>query len=194
MPLHTVIVWDTIKLYPISRGEKPVGKRRIIHIETLCLCGCGEKIGDWKYRTDNGGPPKYIKGHYFRVMKEPRKTINIETLCECGCGEPVGEWKERPDRNPPRFKSKHFHNKTRAIKRKKNKAGYILIHVPDYKNSYKNNHHMLEHRYVMEKHLGRDLLPHEDVHHINGVKDDNRIENLEVIDHVEHAIKHKRGE
>ena len=47
-----------------------------------------------------------------------------------------------------------------------------------------------QHRWVMEGILGRPLLDSEDVHHINGIKDDNSPENLEVINHGDHTSGH----
>lgn len=62
------------------------------------------------------------------------------------------------------------------------KDGYVTVRVkeydPMYSMSYKGK--ILEHRYVMANSIGRPLLAEETVHHINGIRDDNRLENLQL--------------
>lgn len=62
----------------------------------------------------------------------------------------------------------------------KDKNGYIQIWMPSHKNARMAGY-IHEHRLVMSNHLGRPLEGFESVHHKNGIKDDNRIENLELM-------------
>lgn len=60
-----------------------------------------------------------------------------------------------------------------------NDQGYRLIRMPDHPNANVNGY-IHEHRLVMSERIGRPLLPGENVHHKNGNRADNRLENLEL--------------
>lgn len=63
--------------------------------------------------------------------------------------------------------------------------GYVLIYAPTHPNCTKRGY-VFEHRLIVEEKLQRFLNSSEVVHHINGNRSDNRVENLEVLDDVSH--------
>lgn len=63
--------------------------------------------------------------------------------------------------------------------------GYVLTLLPTHPHSGKNGY-VMEHRLVMEAFLSRFLTANEVVHHKNGKKDDNRLENLELLEKCKH--------
>jgi hypothetical protein len=70
-------------------------------------------------------------------------------------------------------------------------VGYRRVYRPE---THRANKYIYEHQAVMEDHLGRSLSPSEIVHHINGDRLDNRIENLLVLSRSAHKTLHAQLE
>lgn len=126
--------------------------------------------------------------------------------CRCGCGTQIPILSRHTGKTLARFvfghhrRGRHFPNEDYSSRSGKNNvrwnggksrhtAGYIRILSPDHPN-HDHQGYVFEHRLVMEQHLGRYLTVDEVVHHINGNKHDNRIENLQLMTKKEHRSHH----
>jgi hypothetical protein len=68
--------------------------------------------------------------------------------------------------------------------------GYVRIYMPGHPRAGKGTPYVLEHILVWEKANGCYLPRGDAIHHLNGIKNDNRIENLARMTHGEHASIH----
>lgn len=67
--------------------------------------------------------------------------------------------------------------------------GYCYVRIPEHPQATSTGY-AYEHRVVMENHIGRMLPDNEVVHHVNGDRTDNSIDNLALMEHKEHAEVH----
>jgi len=143
----------------------------------FCSCGCGLQLEEFDNR---GRKRRQIHGHSKSFLNKHHKDDTKNRLREVFKGKhlsPTTEFKrgENTLEKHPLWKGG----------RTETTNGYIQISAGIDSKRY-------EHDVVMERHLGRKLLNNEVVHHINGIKTDNTIENLKLTAISKHTEFHPR--
>ena len=129
----------------------PAGKDNRGELKWLCQCSCGNQKVAFGYN---------LRHHKTTSCGCYRTEISTRRITHWS-KESIGKYRGPNARN---WKGG----------RKTNASGYVHILVGP------GNKYRLEHHVVMEQMIGRSLLPKETVHHINGIKDDNSLVNLEL--------------
>lgn len=160
---------DIPSLKPFKRNCDQCGKYYESTSPRVCSKSCSVKLA-W----DEG---KKKRGHNFfqgvcPVCQEPftRKGYFKTQTCSHRCGMILSARKRtgRLRGTPGRIVQRGL---------------YLREFSPDHPNKDRGGY-VAHHRRVMERHIGRYLEVWEKVHHRNGVKTDNRIENLEIVTHA----------
>ena len=160
-----------------------------------------QNIGDITRGRDLGKSGKYISNRKFIYCICPEcsetrwlilrpKTADGKSRCQRCCGEFSNSSKRLPHgrgENCPRWKGGRRIQDRYVVR-------WISEQDPYYSMATKKSHgsgDIMEHRLIMAQSLGRCLVRSEHVHHKNGDRQDNRLENLELVSPTNHMLYNK---
>jgi hypothetical protein len=135
---------------------------------------------------------KVDRGVWERVSKDGKIYLFREKICDM-CHENFLPWRKSAKYCSDKCRSEYFSGENGATwkgGKTTNKQGYVMVLKKEHPHAVAPNFRISEHRLQMEKKLGRYLKKEEHVHHLNGIKNDNRIENLVLITKSEHSSIH----
>lgn len=160
------------------------------YAETECK-GCKKQFRA-KRKTRWGEPRSFCSK---KCISDLRLSPVKHTCLQCKSNFEVPLWQvnhNQQKKNPRKFCGKECQFKYWEIygksdsrnkegKRHHHRSGYVYVHAPNHPSTKNKSYkYLLEHRVVMEAKLGRYLEKGENVHHLNGIRHDNRPENLEL--------------
>lgn len=186
---------EIVKLFHLLKSTRLVADRMNLRLHTVI----------YALRQAGVQTPREGRRQYPYAACDRNADLVLK-MCAEGCslaemgravGTKGGEVKKFLQRNgiekdfpTTKMGEKHYAWRGRLI----DKDGYVLIHIKNHPARRKHTPYILEHRLVMEASLGRYLLPTEVVHHKDGNKQNNSIENLELFQsNAEHLAFELKG-
>lgn len=151
---HTFCSWRCyLESIKVDKGCAVCGNALSVSARTYCspACSAAGQRTGAEVPCEICGTPFYVKAHDQGVKRYCSIVCHSEAMRIDGMG-------------------------SRYLRR----DGYISVYYPKHPDA-SSNRQVMEHRLVMETVIGRRLTKDEQVHHINGIRNDNRPENLELI-------------